>query len=51
MQKNNRTSKRALIFSVIFIGVLVLSACGPTATPAPTQDADPDEAAQTLWRI
>jgi len=50
MKKDNRTNKSALILSVVFVGILVLSACGPAATPAPTQDtaAIQTQAAQTV---
>ena len=50
MRKNNRTNKSAMILSLVILGVLVLSACGPAATPAPTQDVAmiQTEAAQTV---
>jgi len=34
----NKNNKRALVFSLVISGVLILSACAPAATPAPTQD-------------
>ena len=39
-----------LIFSLVIIGALVLSACGGAATPAPTQDTAliQTQAAQTV---
>ena len=50
MNKNNRTSKIALVLSLVILGVLVLGACAPAATPAPTQDVAKiqTEAAQTV---
>ena len=40
MQKNHQTKPAVLLFSLIIIGVFVLSSCAPapTSTPAPTQD-------------
>ena len=40
MKKNHQTKPGVLIFSLIIIGVFVLSSCAPapTSTPAPTQD-------------
>ena len=40
MQKNNRTHKTEVLFSLILLGVLVLSACAPAPTPAPAPTAD-----------
>jgi len=50
MHKKNKTSKIAMIMSVLIMGVLVLGACAPAATPAPTQDAASiqTQAAQTV---
>lgn len=47
---NNRTHKKALIVSLVTIGILVLSACAPAATTAPTQDtaAIQTQSAQTV---
>jgi uncharacterized protein YraI len=38
MKKNYRTNLGAMIISLVIIGVLFLSSCAPTPTPAPTQD-------------
>jgi uncharacterized protein YraI len=38
MKKVNRTNMGVLIISLVIIGVLILGACAPTPTPAPTQD-------------
>jgi len=50
VKKNNRTSKSVVILSLVILGVLLLSACAPAATPAPTQDVAQiqTEAAQTV---
>ena len=50
MNMTKLTNRRGLIFSLIIISVLVVSACGPTATPAPTQDVAliQTQAAQTV---
>ena len=50
MRKYDRTNLRVLIFNLIIAGVLVLSACGPAATPEPTQDVTliQTQAAQTV---
>lgn len=50
MRKYNRTNLRVLIFNLIIAGILVLSACGPAATPEPTQDVTliQTQAAQTV---
>jgi uncharacterized protein YraI len=50
VKKNNRTSKSVVILSLVVLGVLLLSACAPAATPAPTQDVAQiqTEAAQTV---
>ena len=50
MKKIIRSIKQVRFLSLTFIGVLVLSACGPSATPAPTQDVAliQTQAAQTV---
>ena len=50
MHKKNRTNKSVIILSLFILGVMVLGACAPAATPAPTQDVAlvQTEAAQTV---
>lgn len=50
MKKNNQASKSAMILSLVILGMLILAACGPAETPAPTQDVAmiQTEAAQTV---
>ena len=50
MRKLKRTSEMSLVFSLVIAAALVLSACGPSATPAPTQDVAmiQTQAAQTV---
>ena len=40
MKKNNRTNISAAILTILFLGVLIMSACAPAPTPvpAPTED-------------
>ena len=40
MQKNNGTNKITTLFSLMLLGVLVLSACAPAPTPAPAPTQD-----------
>src|SRR5512141_3176944 len=53
-KKNYRNNKGVMLFSLILLGILVLSACAPaaapTAAPAPTQDvaAVQTQSAQTV---
>ena len=52
MNKNSRINKNTVILSLVVLGVLLLSACAPAATPtaAPTQDVAliQTQAAQTV---
>ncbi len=50
MNKNTLSTKKALVLSLVMMAVLVLSACAPAATPAPTQDMAliQTQAAQTV---
>jgi uncharacterized protein YraI len=50
MKKISRTNMGMVIFNLVIAGVLVLSACGPSATPEPTQDVAliQTQAAQTV---
>jgi len=50
MMKTKITNNKALVLGLIIVGVLVLSACGPAATPTPTQDTAliQTQAAQTV---
>jgi uncharacterized protein YraI len=50
MKKYDRTYLKVLIFNLMIAGILVLSACGPASTPAPTQDVTliQTQAAQTV---
>jgi uncharacterized protein YraI len=45
MNKNSRPTKIAVIFGMVIIGVLVLSACAPAATPAPPPTQPPSSTA------